>query len=306
MSEALPTHPAYKSPALRAAVWMIGSILAFSVMAVAGKQINGQHDSFEIMTARSAFGFLLVLAIGVATGRLAEINANRLGGHLIRNLIHFTGQNLWFWALTMIPMAQLFALEFTAPIWVILLSPIFLGERLTPPRMIAAALGFVGILIVARPDIGQLNPGVLAAAGAAIAFAITSIATKALTRGQSILTILFWLTLIQFGLGLIASGYDGIMQWPTAQTLPWLAIIGLCGVTAHFCLTTALSLAPASYVVPLDFLRLPLIAVVGALLYDEPLDPFVLLGAAIIFLGIWINIRAQLRPNRHTDGIANA
>lgn len=280
-------------PTLRAALWMLGSVGAFSTMAVAGKEVSAVHDSFEIMTLRSAVGLPLVLAIARATGQMDQIKVQRFGGHLLRNVMHFTGQNLWFFALTLIPLAQLFAIEFTSPIWVILLSPLILGEKLTAPRLISALLGFIGILIVTRPDMANLNIGVLAAAGAAIFFAATNIATKRLTRGQSIITIMFWLTLMQFCFGLIATFYDGQVSWPTQTTLPWLVLIGLCGVVAHYSLTSALSLAPASYVVPIDFLRLPLIAAVGALAYAEPLDPFVLGGGVVIFLGIWISVRAE-------------
>lgn len=285
-------------PALRAAIWMIGAITSFTAMAIAGRQVSHWHDSFEIMTVRSLVGFLVVCSFAAATGRLREISTARLGGHFLRNIIHFTGQNLWFWALTMIPLAQVFALEFTSPIWVILLSPLLLAERLTPARLMAAALGFIGILIVARPDLAHLNPGVAAAAASAVCFAATSITTKVLTKGITILSILFWLTLMQLCFGMIASAADGVVHWPTAATLPWLILIGCAGVLAHLSLTTALSLAPASYVVPLDFVRLPVIAVVGALVYAEPLDPFVFLGGGVIFTGIWINIRAELRQSR--------
>ena len=293
------------SPAIRAALWMIGSILAFSAMAIAGKEIGTRHDSFEIMTIRSAVGFGLVLALAAATGRLTEINARNLGGHALRNIIHFTGQNLWFWALTMIPLAQLFAIEFTAPLWVVLLAAMLLGERLTRSRLLAAVLGFAGVLIVAHPDLAHLNLGVLAAAAAALCFATTNVVTKKLTRGISILCILFWLTLMQFFFGLTAALADGVFHLPTAATLPWLCVIGIAGVSAHYCITAALKLAPASYVMPLDFLRLPLIAVVGALFYAEPLDPYVIFGAGVIFAGIWLNIRSEIRPKGHTETITN-
>lgn len=279
---------------LRAALWMLGSILAFSVMAVAGKQVTHIHDSFEIMTLRSVVGVFLVLLLAKATAQMSEIKAERLGGHFLRNVLHFTGQNLWFFALSLIPLAQLFALEFTSPIWLLLLSVLFLGEKLTLPRIISVGLGFAGILIVTRPSVDTLNIGVLAALAAAFFFACTAVATKRLTNGQSILTIMFWLTVMQLGFGLIMTFYDGQVTWPTAQTLPWLVVIGICGVVAHYSLTTALSLAPASYVIPLDFLRLPLISAIAALVYFEPLDPYVILGGAVIFAGIWINIRADL------------
>ncbi len=280
---------------LKAALWMTGAIASFTAMAVAAREINQTHDSFEIMTARSLIGLVLVLALGAATGQLGSISRQRLSGHFWRNLVHFTGQNLWFWALTMIPLAQVFALEFTSPIWVILLSPLFLGEVLTRQKLLSAGLGFVGILIVARPDITNLNPGVLAAAGSAVSFAATSILTKRLTKAETIIGILFWLTLFQSAFGLIAAGYDGVVNLPTAQTWPWLLLIGCCGLLAHLSLTSALSLAPASFVVPIDFARLPLIALVGALVYNEALDPYVFLGGAVIFCGIWINLRGEIR-----------
>jgi drug/metabolite transporter (DMT)-like permease len=269
---------------------MLGSALAFTAMAIAGRELAGRHDTFEIMAARSAIGLIIVLTVAAALRRLHEVRHDRMPQHIIRNLFHFTGQNLWFHAITLIPLAQVFALEFTSPIWVILLSPFVLGERLTLPRIIAAAMGFAGILIVTRPDFAHLNVGTLAAASSAIFFAATVLMTKALTRGESIVSILFWLTLMQLMLGLAFALWDGHIRWPDAQTMPWLAMIGVGGVAAHLCLTTALSLAPASAVVPVDFLRLPLIALIAAFAYNEAIDPWVIVGGAIIFAGNWINL----------------
>jgi len=283
---------------LKAALWMTGAIASFTGMAIAAREINGVHDSFEIMAARSVIGLGIVVMVGALTGQLGRISTDRLGGHALRNLVHFTAQNLWFWSLTMIPLAQVFALEFTSPIWVILLSPLFLGERLTTSKLIAAGLGFAGIMIVARPDLTNLNPGVMAAAASALGFAATTILTKRLTRDEAIITILFWLTAFQAVFGILAAAHDGQINWPTGQTLPWLGLIGVCGVLAHFSLTSALTLAPASFVMPFDFVRLPLIAVIGALAYSEPIDPFVLGGGVVIFLGIWISIRAELQGPR--------
>jgi drug/metabolite transporter (DMT)-like permease len=274
----------------KAALWMMGSVISFSLIAIAARNVEAVHDSFEVLTVRSAVGFCLVVIVGLMTGRLHEVTKDRLSGHALRNIVHFAGQNLWFIAITLIPLAQVFAIEFTSPLWVILLSPLFLGERLTPLRLGAAALGFAGILIVAQPGAQSLSLGVLAAAGSAVAFAAVSIMTKRLTRGVSVIGILFWLTLMQFFFGLIGAGIDGQITWPTAQTLPWLALIGLTGVTAHLCLTTALSLAPASFIFPIDFIRLPLIALVGTFAYSEAVDPVVIAGGAVIFAGNWINL----------------
>jgi len=280
---------------LQAALWMGGSISSFSLMAVAGRYVSAIHTTFEIMTFRSLVGVVLVLMLAIASRRLGEIRRDRLKQHFFRNLFHFTGQNLWFFALATIPLAQVFALEFTTPIWVIVLSFLFLGERLTSARMIAAGLGFMGILVVARPDFGALEPGLLTAALSAVFFAATIIMTKALTRHESIVSILFWLTGFQLCFGVIALVLQTSVTWPTLATLPWLLVIGASGLMAHYCLTTALSLAPASFIMPIDFLRLPLIVVIGAVLFGEAADAFILLGGGIIILANWINLRAGNR-----------
>ena len=268
-------------------------------MAVAARQIGSVHDTFEIMAARSLIGLIIVLIVASVSGSLSQISRTRVPGHLLRNVIHFTGQNLWFWALTMIPLAQVFALEFTSPIWVMVLSPLLLGEKITRVRVIAALMGFAGILIVAQPDINALNLGVLAAAGSALCFALTNIATKRLTRAESILSILFWLTLMQFIFGATLAAWDGDVTWATWATAPWLFLIGCAGVLAHLCLTSALRLAPASFVMPIDFARLPIIAAIGAVLYGETVQFSLILGAALIILGNLINIRAETRKT-HT------
>jgi drug/metabolite transporter (DMT)-like permease len=283
---------------LAAALWMIGSITAFLAMAVAGREVSATHDTFEIMAWRSLIGFTIVCGFILATGRRAEVKANRLPQHMLRNAMHFTGQNLWFWALAVIPLGQVFALEFTSPIWVILLAPIFLGEKLTRAKLGAAALGFVGTLIVARPDFSSFDPGIAAAAAAALCFAATNIATKSLTRHESIVSIMFWLTGMQLVMGVVMALYDGATTWPTAQTLPYLALIALCGLTAHSCLTMALSLAPASVIIPIDFVRLPLAFALGWLFYDEKLELAIILGAAFIFAGIIINLRTSTATAR--------
>ena len=276
---------------LKAALWMIGAITAFTSMAVAGRAAASNLDTFEIMLYRSLVGLAIVLSVASFAGTLGQIRRDKLPLHIMRNAAHFTGQNLWFFAITVIPLAQVFALEFTTPIWVILLSPILIGERITKIGAIAAAIGFIGILIVARPDPEAINAGLISAALCAIAFALTAIATRKLTQTETITCIMFFLTAIQACLGLIFAGFDGDIALPNAQTLPWVCMIGVAGLTAHFCMTKALSIAPASVVMPIDFARLPIIAVVGIMLYDEPVDALIFVGGALIFGANYLNIR---------------
>ena len=278
-----------------AALWMTGAIASFTTMAVAGRAVSLDHDTFELMFYRSLVGIVVVVTFAATSGRLGMIGHRRLGLHLVRNISHFTGQNLWFFAITAAPLAQVFALEFTAPLWALVLAPIFLSEAITKSRALAALVGFVGILVVTQPFSEPLTPGVIAAAGAAIGFAGSAIFTRRLTRTENVLTILFWLTVMQAVFGLVTAGWDGDIALPTTAALPWLVLIGFAGLLAHLCLTSALRLAPAAVVMPVDFVRLPLIAVIGWLFYAEGFDPLVLIGGGIIIAANWVNLRIEAR-----------
>lgn len=287
--------PAPGIPVLRAALWMIGAIVSFTLMAVAGRAVSFELDTFEIMMYRSFVGVLIVVLGLSLTGKWHRIERGNVPLHLIRNACHFTGQNLWFYALTAIPLAQVFALEFTSPLWVLVLSPLILGERLTRIRSLSALLGFIGILIVARPSPETVNLGTLAAATAAIGFAGAIMFTKKLTRTTTLASILLYMTVTQSIFGVVFAGFDGAIALPSPGSVPWLIVIGCGGLLAHFCLTTALSIAPATVVTPVDFARLPVIAIIGFLFYDEPIDALVILGALIIFGANYLNIWSETR-----------
>lgn len=274
-----------------AALWMIGAIASFSTMAVAGREISTELDTFEIMLFRSLIGVVIVIVVSRLIGVWSSVQIRRVPLHLGRNIAHFTGQNLWFYAVTVAPLAQVFALEFTTPIWAILLAPLVLGERITQRGVVTALVGFAGVLIVARPGVAEIPPGLWTAAAAAMGFAVTALFTRRLTRTENVASILLMLTLTQSVFGLICAGYDGDIALPSGAALPWVGVIAVCGLVAHLCLTKALSLAPAATVMPMDFARLPLIGIVGMLLYAEPLDIYVLIGGAIIVGANWMNLK---------------
>ncbi len=284
------------SPTIKAILFMVGAIASFSTMAVAGRAVSFELDTFEIMMYRSFVGIAIVLGITTLRGGFGDITRRHLHVHALRNLFHFGGQNLWFFAVTAAPLAQVFALEFTSPIWVLLLAPLVLGERLTTAKLISAALGFIGILIVARPFGGDISLGIVTAALSAIGFAVSILLTKRLTRTETITCVLFYLTFMQAVFGVVCAGFDGDIALPGLTSLPWIILIGCAGLLAHFCLTSALSLAPATLIVPVDFARLPVIAIIGMAFYGEDLDIYVFVGALIIFAGNYLNIWTQSRP----------
>ena len=272
---------------------MIGAMISFSLMAIAGRELANSLNTFEIMLYRSIIGLVIVVLIGASIGTLSQIKINRFGLHLVRNLAHFSGQNLWFLAVAFIPFSQLFALEFSTPIWVALLAPLFLGEALTRERMLAVILGFTGVLIVARPDFVKLDPAITAAVACAICFAFSLMATKKLTSDQSITCILFWLTSMQLVMGLAATLFFGMITVPEGVGAMWIMTVGIGGLMAHFCITNALSIAPAIVVIPLDFMRLPLISAIGFLAYGEAFELPILIGAGVIFVAILVNLKAE-------------
>lgn len=291
----IPADTPLSRQPLFAAVWMLGAVASFTSMAVAGRAVSLELDTFEIMAFRSIVGVLIVATILSVRGSWSAVTFRDPGLHVVRNIGHFTAQNLWFFALFTAPLAQVIALEFTAPLWVLILSPFLVAERLTAVRSIAALMGFAGVLLVAQPGATPITPGLMAAAGAALGFAFTYLFTKKLTRVTSTGCILWWMTVSQAILGFLCAGLDGRIAIPSVSALPWIAVIGAAGLTAHFCIANALRIAPATLVMPFDFLRLPVIALVGLLFYDEPVGLFVIAGAVLILSGNYVNIRAEAR-----------
>ncbi|MEL6768054.1 MAG: DMT family transporter [Pseudomonadota bacterium] len=281
---------------LIAALWMVGAIASFATMAVAGRELAAELDTFEIMAYRSALGFPVIVALMAMGEGLGRVRTSLGREHAVRNVIHFSAQNAWFYGIATIPLAQLVALEFTNPIWVVCLAPLLLGERMTRGAVLAALIGFVGILIVARPGLEPLGLGHAAGLFAAVGFALTNIFTKRLSREDTALCILFWMTLSQAVMGFLCALPGGI-AWPSDALMPWVLLVAVCGLTAHFSLTRALFAAPASVVAPMEFMRLPVVAAAGALLYGEPLEVAVFIGAAVILAGNLIGIRARQKAS---------
>ncbi|MGJ3262659.1 MAG: DMT family transporter [Salinarimonas sp.] len=274
-------------------LWMAGALVSFSAIAVAVRELSGALSVFEMLAFRNAVGLAGILVAACLLARVrASLSSRRLGLHAQRNLVHFAGQYAWTVGVTLLPLAVVFAVEFTAPAITALLAVLLLGERLTRTRALAIGMGFLGVLVVVRPGASDVGWPALLVLFAAFAFAVTAIATKSLTRTETTTSILLWMNAMQLPLNLAGAGEGYLGRLAQAPVLP-LAALAVCGFTAHWCLTNAYRNGDAIMVVPLDFLRIPLIAVVGLLLYAEPLDPFVFVGAGIIVVGILVNLRAE-------------
>jgi drug/metabolite transporter (DMT)-like permease len=276
---------------------MTGALLSFSAMAVSVRALATTLTVMEILTVRSGLGLMVMAAlVAVRPDLRATIYSRHLPLHFFRNTIHLGAQYLWAMSLLLLPLATVFSLEFTAPAWTALLAVPVLGERLTASRVGAVALGLMGVLVILRPGLEAFRPAALLVLAAAFGFAITLVTTKKLTRTDATFGIIFWMNLIQLPLAFLCSDPLFPGKLSLAQ-LPAVAAVGIAGLASHYCLTNAFRSGDASVVVPLDFMRIPLIAVVGWWLYGEALDIFVFLGAGLIITGILWNLRSEaMRP----------
>jgi len=282
---------------LHAVLWMTGALLSFSAMAVSVRELAGTLTIFEILAVRSGSGLAIVLAIGlVHPSLLRSVGRRRIGLHFLRNAVHYASQYAWAASLTLLPLAVVFALEFTMPAWTVLLAALVLGERLSASRVGVVVLGFVGVLVIVRPGFDAFRPGTMLILAAAFGFAITMVATKALTRGESTYAIVLWMNLMQLPMALLGSDLMFVARLGADLALPVIGI-GVAGLASHFCLSNAFRAGDAIVVVPFDFLRIPLIALIGWWLYGEALDAFVFLGAGWIIAGVLWNVRSESRPS---------
>ena len=274
----------------KAALWMAGWLTLMLIVAVAGRETTRELNVFQIMEIRSVIGFFMLYPLIRISGGFAAMRTSRPLQHVGRNLIHYGAQLGWFFALTLIPLGQVVSIEFTMPIWTAILAAGFLGERMTVWKILAIALGLVGVAVIVRPGMAEINTGQLIALGAAIGFGVSVAMMKSLTRTEPTLRIIFWMLVIQSAAGFFPSLYAWV--WPSGYVWGWLIVIAFCGTFSHYCMARAMLHADATVVVPMDFLRVPLTALAGWLIYSERLDAFTVLGAALILTGNLLNLKA--------------
>lgn len=273
---------------------MVGTLLSFCAMAVGARELSGHLSVFEMLFFRSAVGLVCIGALLVPARQRLHIRAQRIGLHGLRNAFHFAGQYGWFLGIGLLPLAEVFALEFTVPIWTLLVAAVALKETITRRKLAAVVLGLTGVIVIARPGYAILDPASFIVIGAAICYAVAHTCTKSLSHSEPAISILFWMCVIQLPIALLLSlpGW----QWPRDGEWPWLTVIGLTALTAHYCMTKAMRHAELGTVVTLDFFRLPLIAVVGVLLYEEPFEMALLLGGLLMLCGNLVSLGAIPHP----------
>jgi drug/metabolite transporter (DMT)-like permease len=268
---------------------MSGWLSLMLMVAIAGREAARELNVFQIMEIRSALGLVMLYPLIRLAGGFTALRTSRLRLHAGRGLLHYAAQLGWFYALTLIPLGQVVSLEFTMPIWTAILAASFLGERMTIWKISAIALGLIGVFVIVRPAAGEINPGQLIALAAAVGFGTSVAIMKSLTRTETTVAIVFWMMAVQVVAGALPTLY--VWVWPSPYIWACATAVAIGGTFSHFCMARAMLYADATVVLPMDFLRVPLTAAAGWLIYTERMDVFTVLGAMLILTGNLLNLK---------------
>lgn len=282
-------------PVLRAMLWMALGGLALctmnAVMRMMAQELNPLHAQF----LRYVFGLAVMLPSVMHEG-WRTYKPNNMRGQWWRGMVHTAALSLFFLALPHIPLADVTAMQFTTPIFVLVGASLVLREKVTPARWLAAAVGFAGVLIVLGPHLSGAGAGWwgLVMLAASPFFAASFLINKALTREDSPGVIVFWQNVSVMLLTLPLA----LPFWQNPTPMQWglLLLCGLLGTVAHLCMTRAFSLGDISALQPMRFLDLIWASLLGLAMFgDSPSATALLGGAVIVASTIWIARREAAR-----------
>tara|TARA_B100000029_G_scaffold479762_2_gene527118 strand:- start:407 stop:1351 length:945 start_codon:yes stop_codon:yes gene_type:complete len=281
--------------AAKGAILMIVASLFFSTMVGGIREVSSSIPAIETVFFRNLFGLMALSPLFFRHG-LGILRANRYGLLLVRGCMALVFQVTWFYAVSVVPVADAVALSFTAPLFTTVLAIIVLKEVVRLRRWTATLVGFAGAILILRPGFAELDPNllivILSAAGMAAAF----IVIKILSRTESSTTIVAYLNLFMVPAALIPSLF--VWQWPTAEELMWLIMVGVSGTCAHLAMTKAFAIAETTVIMPFDFTRLPFTALIGYIAFSEVPDIWTWVGAAIIFSSTFYIARREAQIER--------
>ncbi len=266
---------------VRGALWMILSCCLLSVLAAIARYLSleGMHPNM-IAFFRLLLALLCMLPWAFAVGR-DELKTDKFGLYCFRALISMGALMTWFWAIALIPLAEMTALSFLAPIFATIGAAVFLKEVVRAPRWTATLVGFAGALVIIRPGLIDMSVGSYVALLGAGFIGISILNIKTLSRTESPYKVVFYMSLLMTPAALIPALF--VWELPDPQYWGWLLAMGPVAVIAHITLVKAYSLGDASAIVPFDFSRLPFAVLIGWLAFDEISDLWTWVGAIIIF-----------------------
>lgn len=280
-------------------LWMSGALMSFCTLAIGARELSGELSIAQSLFIRSAIGLVFLSGVYFFQSRFFKVEKLKaltkqsrikvVKLHLFRNVFHFIAQYGWFFGIGLLPLAEVFALEFTVPIWTLIIARFFLDEKVTMNKLIAIFLGTLGVVAIVQPGYALIDYASIIVLGSAVCFAIAHTTTKSLARTESPLTILLFMCLVQLPMGLFFSLSHWV--WPQGEQWLWLTVIGVSALAAHYCLANAMKYAEVTTIITLDFFRLPLIALVGVIFYHEAFELPLLIGGALMLMGNLVGVR---------------
>ncbi len=259
---------------------MLTAVFVFSVQDAVVKWITADYPVMQVIFFRGVFGMISCAVIVWRDGGWAKARTRRLGAHLWRGGLILGALISFYLAISMMPLADVVAIAFSAPLFMTALSVPLLGEHVGARRWAAVGVGFVGVVIVVRPGAGVLEPAALLAIVSSVLFAIGMTVTRRLSRSESSATILLYFTL----LNIVVGGAFMPFQWvtpPLADGL-LLASIGLTGSIGAYLMFEAFRLTPVAVVAPFEFSALIWAMLFGYLVWGDVPGGAVFLGAAVV------------------------
>ncbi len=272
---------AQRSQHLRAALLMLGSTVFFGLMTIAIKLASATLHTFEIAFFRNFFGLIAALPLLMLHGP-GLLRTTQLPRYVVRCAIGIVSMMAGFWAIGHLPLAQAVALSYSTPIFVTIAAAMFLHEQVRARRWAAVALGFVGVVIIVRPGSDSFSVGTLVALAAAVLSGIVSVQIKQLSRTEPADRIVLFTAMLWVPMSLLPA--LTVWEWPQGIVWLWVIAAGVFGTSGHMLWTRALKLGDVSALTPISFMQLPLVAIAGWLLFQEPLDRWTALGAGVIFI----------------------
>ena len=275
-------------------IWMLGFMFSITIMAICIRELSYKYSSFEIQNFRNIFSIIIILIIFLIKKNI-KLNSKQPKNNFIRNIFHFIGQSAWTWGLTVLPLATVFSLEFTMPIWAAIISILIFKEKISLNKIFFLILGFIGTWIILIPDTKYIELNNIIVLFSAIAYAIAHNFTKELTKTDSVLSILFFMSIIQLPLSLLGSIIIGDLQFNIMQEIPLILLLTVTSLLAHYSLSSALKNSEATIILPIDYIRLPIIIIVGWYYYNEIITNNVIAGSILIIFGAIIFLRKDIK-----------
>lgn len=274
-----PTAPGGLPAPVRGVLWMVVSAICFSAMTASIRPASADMHPLQVLFFRNLIGLTLMMPWILRSG-IGAMRSKRLPLHILYASLVYLSMSTWYYAINKVTLVDAVALSFTIPFFTTGMAALFLGERVRWRRCLAIATGFGGALLVLRPGFQTIDPNMALILLNIMGWAAAVIMIKVLNKVDSTNAIVSYMFILLTPISLPAA----LDNWsdPTWHSVPWILLLGLAGWGGHLCATKAVSLAPTSIVMPIEFIRLPLLGFIGFLVYGELPDHWTLIGSAVI------------------------